>query len=87
MVTRGTGDISTRRFFARLPASALGVTGCCEPNAAENTEEGGMPASIRVRVTVSARTLAEDAVELKRRAGGEPWRVSLGELLQQCKEG
>ena len=42
---------------------------------------------IPLRVTVSARTLAEDAVELKRRAGGEPWRVPRGELLQQWKEG
>jgi len=37
---------------------------------------------IPLRVTVSARTLAEDAVELKRRAGGEPWRVPRNALLQ-----
>jgi prolyl-tRNA synthetase len=36
---------------------------------------------IPLRVTVSARTLAEDAVELKRRAGGEPWRVPRSDLL------
>jgi prolyl-tRNA synthetase len=35
---------------------------------------------IPLRVTISARTLAEDAVELKRRAGGEPWRVPRSDL-------
>jgi prolyl-tRNA synthetase len=38
---------------------------------------------IPLRVTVSARTLAEDAVELKRRAGGEPWRVPCSDLLER----
>jgi prolyl-tRNA synthetase len=37
---------------------------------------------IPLRVTVSARMLAEDAVELKRRAGGEPWRVPRSDLLE-----
>jgi prolyl-tRNA synthetase len=34
-----------------------------------------------LRVTVSARTLAEDAVELKRRTGGEPWRIQRQQLM------
>jgi prolyl-tRNA synthetase len=34
-----------------------------------------------LRVTVSARTLAEDAVELKRRAGGEPWRIQRQQFM------
>jgi prolyl-tRNA synthetase len=36
---------------------------------------------IPLRVAVSARTLAEDAVELKLRTGGEPWRVPRSDLL------
>jgi prolyl-tRNA synthetase len=38
---------------------------------------------IPLRLTVSARTLAEDAVELKRRTGGEPWRVPRSDLLER----
>lgn len=36
---------------------------------------------IPLRVTVSRRTLQHDSVELKLRAGGEPWRVSMAEAV------
>ena len=51
----GAGAISTRRFLDRPSASAFDATGCSEPKAAANTEDDGMPSSIKARVTVSAR--------------------------------
>ena len=52
---RGMGAISTRRLRARPASSRLEPTGCCAPKAAAKIESAGRPASIRARVTVSAR--------------------------------
>src|SRR5471030_829440 len=76
----GTGAISTRRFFARPSLSVFELTGCCEPNAAANTEEEGTPASINARVTVNARWADSSQLSAKRRLLSRSCRSSVKPL-------